>query len=157
MAIYTSYFYQVRFMRPTDIPMSTAVWDPKWFHDFKGQDYMFLDKRGVLNGLRASMFAPDDTCKDLCRGLENCPGRGQPICQFLSNYRKQLDKLDAHQLSKFLEQLAPMLQKATGNPGPFNHILLLHEAPTNPCSERGVIQQWFAAAGITVEEWQPTK
>ena len=28
------------------IPISTAIWDPKWFHDFTyDQDYIFKDKR----------------------------------------------------------------------------------------------------------------
>ena len=58
MEIYTSYFYQVRFMKPYHIPLSTAVWDPKWFHANRGQDYHFKDKNGVYNGLRAPVFAP---------------------------------------------------------------------------------------------------
>ena len=33
-------------------------------------------------------------------------------------------------------------------------MLLVHEAPQNPCSERRVIQEWFADHGITVKEWQ---
>lgn len=147
----------VRFMTPTDIPMSTAVWDPKWFHDFQDQEHMFRDKRGVLNGLRASMFAPDDTCKDLCRGPQFCSIVDPSSCKFLVAYRKQLDKLDARRFVAFLEQLTPMLIDATGQSGPFNHILMLHEAVGNPCSERAVIQQWFKDAGIEVTEWQPSK
>ena len=72
MAIYISYFYNVRFLKPDQVPVSTAVWDPKWFHDFKGQSHKFFDKRGVLNGLRAESLHPDHTCDSLCRGLEAC-------------------------------------------------------------------------------------
>ena len=32
MQIMTSYFYQVRFMKPNMIPLSTALSDPQWFH-----------------------------------------------------------------------------------------------------------------------------
>ena len=51
--VYTSYFYQIRNMRPGDLAFSTALGDPKWFHDFTNdKQYKFIDKRGVLNGLR---------------------------------------------------------------------------------------------------------
>lgn len=32
MKIYTSYFYQIRFFKPNMIPLSTAKYDPSWFH-----------------------------------------------------------------------------------------------------------------------------
>ena len=66
MKFYTSYFYQVRFFTPNMIPISTAKWDPKWFHDFQDNKYVFLDKRGVCNGLRADPFVlGEEYCKNL--------------------------------------------------------------------------------------------
>ena len=38
------YFYQVRFFTPNMIPVSTALGDPKWYHQNKGQQFTFLDK-----------------------------------------------------------------------------------------------------------------
>ena len=38
------YFYQVRFFTPNMIPVSTAVSDPKWYHQNKGPQFTFLDK-----------------------------------------------------------------------------------------------------------------
>lgn len=32
MKFYISYFYAVRFMKPNTVALSTAMWDPKWFH-----------------------------------------------------------------------------------------------------------------------------
>lgn len=39
MKIYTSYFYMVRFMKPYMIPLSTAKFDPAWFHKELGHKY----------------------------------------------------------------------------------------------------------------------
>lgn len=157
MTIYTSYFYMVRFMRPWEVPLSTAVWDPKWFHEFQGQDHIFIDKNGVLNGMRASMFAPDETCRDLCRGPETCATGDPATCMFLRNYRAQLDKIDGRKFVDYLHNLCPEMAKVVGISREPDFIFMLHEAPTNPCSERGTIQQWFKAAGVEIKEWtKPT-
>ena len=79
MKIMTSYFYQIRFMKQNYIPLSTAIWDPKWFHQNKGQDFQFKDKNGVWNGLRAEIFMPGKECgsarfanvKQVCKILED--------------------------------------------------------------------------------------
>ena len=39
MKIYTSYFYQIRFFKPNMIPLSTAKYDPSWFHKGLGWKY----------------------------------------------------------------------------------------------------------------------
>jgi hypothetical protein len=86
MKVWTSYFYAVRFMKPWHIPVSTAVSDPAWFHDFKGKQHVFVDKRGVLNGLRSEKLKPGNACEGLCRGR---PCNDVPeTCGFLEAYRK---------------------------------------------------------------------
>lgn len=70
MKLYTSYFYQIRFFAPNIVPVSTAVWDPKWYHNFAGQDNVFLDKRGVVNGLRAPALAPGSQLEGSCAGKD---------------------------------------------------------------------------------------
>ncbi len=82
LEIATSYFYQIRFFKPSMIPVSTAVFDPKWYHNFKGQDHVFIDKRGVVNGLRIKSLMPDYTCNNLCRGFETCPTKDPGTCDF---------------------------------------------------------------------------
>ena len=93
MKIYTSYFYNIRFFPSNLIPLSTAMSDPKWYHDFKDQDYVFYDKRGVLNGLRAAPFAPRSNLAGLCYGAESCQ-QNPENCPFLVNYLNQLRHLD---------------------------------------------------------------
>ena len=41
MKLRLSYFYQIRNFKPNMIPMSTALSDPAWYHDFKDKDYIF--------------------------------------------------------------------------------------------------------------------
>ena len=73
MKIYISYFYQLRFFPRNAIPLSTAVYDPAWFHDgTRDQKHKFKDKRGVINGLRAEPFMPGAACEGLCHGPEYC-------------------------------------------------------------------------------------
>lgn len=154
MKIYTSYFYMVRFLRPWELPLSTAVWDPKWFHDFKGQNHIYKDRRGVLNGVRAGMFVPDNTCTNQCSGLDKCVTKDPTQCTFLRRYRQQLDKLDAKSFMKYMEQSSSYFQDLLELERPLDFVLIFHEAPTNKCSERWPVQSWFQDNGFEVTEWQ---
>ena len=150
MEIYTSYFYMVRFFPPNLIPLSTAVWDPKWFHDNKGQNYQFKDKRGVINGIRASIFAPGPDLGGYCGPA--C-GMEPPNCDFLLRYRAQLNKLNFSEVMQRFRSLGNKIMETEKDLKYVNFALLLHEAPTKACSERIVIQQWFAANGYPIQEW----
>ena len=154
MQIYTSYFYQVRFMKPYHIPLSTAIWDPKWYHQNKGQDYIWKDKNGVYNGLRAEVFAPGPLCEGLCRGPETCATGSPQNCLFLNTYRYQLDQLDFQDVLSRCERIGNYVKSLENFQEEPVIMLLVHEAPQNPCSERRVIQEWFAANGKNVIEWQ---
>ena len=50
------------------IPISTALSDPKWYHQNKGPQFTFLDKNNVINGLRCKELAPGQICAGLCNG-----------------------------------------------------------------------------------------
>jgi len=154
LKIYTSYFYQVRFMKPHMVPLSTACFDPRWFHQNKGQDFVWKDKNGVYNGLRAPVFAPGPLCENLCRGPETCVTRDPQTCLFLNTYRYQLDQLDFNDVVARCERLGKYVQSLEHFAEEPVIMLLVHEAPQNPCSERRVIQEWFAANGKEVVEWQ---
>ena len=147
MQIYTSYFYQVRFMKPYMIPLSTAKFDPKWYYNFQKQGYVWKDKNGVYNGLRAPVFAPGPLCEGLCRGQETCETGSPQSCLFLKTYRYQLDQLDYNDVISRCERLGNYVQS-------LENFAQDHEAPQNPCSERRVIQEWFAAHGKKVVEWK---
>lgn len=143
MEIYTSYFYQIRFFRPNMIPLSTAIWDPRWYHDGHDQSYTFVDKRGVINGLRCEALKPEfsEELHDPCKGPANC-SRTPSTCEFLQMYRKHLASIDSVDYIRRIENLCKKVQKQLGfldDPIP---VLIVHEAPSNPCSERGPLQEW---------------
>ena len=148
MQIMTSYFYQIRFFTPNMIPLSTAVWDPRWYHQNTGdQKYQWKDKNGVWNGLRAEPFAPGPLCDNLCRGPEYCDGGDPMKCAFLRTYRTQLDQLDFKNIIKRIYTIGKAVQEREGFEEEPIVVLIVHEATSNPCSERRVIQEWFRDNG----------
>ena len=153
MQIYTSYFYQVRFMTPHMIPISTAKYGPSWFKQGKP----WKDKNGVWNGLCAPQFAPGPMCDNLCRGPEVCDTHDPTKCLFLKTYRYQLDKLDFNDVIARCERLGNYIKSLENFSEEPVIIFLVHEAPNNSCSERQVIQEWFVANGKKVIEWDNTK
>lgn len=148
MKFYISYFYQVRFFQPHMIPISTAKYDPKWFHNFAGHNHMFRDANGVINGIRLEMLSPS---KNLGSHCINCSHVGFPgsNCEFLSGYYEQLTKLDFNYLRNTLISLS----KGLGIANPII-VLLVHEAPDNPCSERSPLKRWFKENNIDLKEWE---
>lgn len=151
MRIYTSYFYQIRFFPPNLVPLSTAMFDPKWYHDNKAQSYQFKDKRGVLNGLRIEPFVPGPMCHNLCHGPETCYEHPDS-CSFLLGYLGQLNQLNFEQIMQRFVNLSIAI-KSKENLDDVDFALIVHEAPTKECSERAMIQRWFAANGYQVNEW----
>lgn len=150
--IYTSYFYQIRFFAPNMIPLSTAVWDPKWYYKHY-QGNWYVDKRGVINGLRAEPFMPGPQLEGLCQG--SCVPAHAEICSFLEKYKQQLDKLDFNEILTRTTNLCNVVALYLKIESPIP-VLIVHETPSNPCSERGPIQQWFKENGIECREWQRT-
>lgn len=139
------------------IPLSTAVWDPKWFHQNQDQKYQWKDKNGVWNGLRAEEFAPGPLCEGLCRGPEYCANEGPQSCAFLRAYRKQLNLLDFKNIIKRIYNLGKKVQEAEGFKEEPVIVLIVHEATDNPCSERRVIQEWFRDNGYPIQEFRHIK
>jgi len=142
MKIYTSYFYKVRFFEPHFLGFSTCMSDPKWFHDFRRPPYTFIDKRGVLNGLRADPFVPGESCEGLCYGPQNCSTE-LGNCAFLDQYYKQLCSLDKDAIVNRFITLGQSIKFNLNFKEEPVFILLVHEAPTNPCSERWPLQKWL--------------
>lgn len=153
--IATSYFYQVRFFKPNMIPLSTAKWDPKWFHNFRGPGHTFVDKNGVVNGLRAEPFAPDPSCDNLCRGPQNCDNKSPVYCPFMQRYAKQLDTIPIGEIMERCYRLGVKVKELTHFEGEPAFVFLVHEAPDNPCSERVIIQRYFTDHGIPCKELNP--
>ena len=157
MKIYTSYFYMVRFLKPNQIPISTAIWDPKWFHDFKGQDNVWKDKNGVWNGIRLEVLNPESCCTtqppECVACIKENREKDPKSCSFIKEYREGLSKINFEDLMETLIKTAEFIQQLEGFKDEPEIILLVHEAPYNPCSERVPLQELFKNNGIDVVEW----
>lgn len=152
MKIYTSYFYQIRFFKPNQIPVSTAVWDPKWFHEFKDQDHIFVDKNGVINGIRLEYLNP----KRCNAGGCPCEVKDPSTCWFIKSYKKGLERWNFNDIYGMLSGTAEYVQRLLGFSDEPEIMLIVHEAPDNPCSERAPLQEYFKEHGINVEEYEKT-
>lgn len=151
--VYVSYFYQIRFFTPNLIPLSTALYDPKWYHSNCGQNYIYKDKNGVVNGLRINPLHPqphNDSCVE-------CKRTGDPTtCVFTRTYRQQLDSINFGEFMVKLENYMNKINMLYLNyPSPSNLIpvFIVHEAPSNKCSERVALFDWFKSNGIECTEW----
>ena len=148
MKVYTSYFYQIRFFKPHQIPFSTAMWNPAWYKT----DY--IDNNGVINGLRVPPLIPEKRCANQCIGREKC--KLQPrYCNFLKYYQEQLARLDCSKILNRCAEIAYQIKNDLGFEEEPEIIFIVYEAPDNPCSERVVIQKWFRENGIDIQEYQP--
>ena len=155
MKVYTSYFYQIRFFKQHQIPLSTAVWDPRWFHEGQGQDHVWKDKNGVWNGLRLEILNPDNCCS-LPPECVECQRKGDPdTCSFIKDYSTGLHtKVDFSELLEIINKTAEYIQQLEGFEEEPEIVLIVHEASDEPCSERKPIQELFAEHGIECTEWK---
>lgn len=147
MRIFVSYFYKVRFFKRNIVPFSTACWPPYWWLP------QHKDKNGVWNGISVKPLVPGKGCDGLCRGPEYCSPPNPNKCDFLKKYREQLDALDFHKIVTRLEEIANQVKQDEGFEEEPVIVLLVFEAPKNPCSERHVLQAWFRDNGIELPEW----
>lgn len=152
--ILTSYFYQVRWFTPEYVPFSTAVWDPKWFHNNMGNKWVFKDKNGVINGLRCIDLVPGSQLQGLCRGPENCNQLNS--CNFLAGYAKQISNVDMKKLEKELIDRAihaadKLCVSLNAEPIP---VLMFFETPDNPCSERVKVIERLHQCKVDTYEWR---
>ena len=142
MKLYTSYFAQLRKFPQNLVGLSTAVWNPKWRP-------MGKDKRGVIC-VDCPPFKPGRECEGLCNG--SCNPKHPEDCAFLKAYKAQLDKLNVIRIQNSLDKLGTEIAQ-NEKLKDVNFAFLVYETPANPCSERGVIQQWFREHGMPIEEW----
>ena len=158
--IYTSQFYQIRNMTPECLAFSTALGDPLQFHDFtKDKMYKFIDKHGRLNGLRAEPFVPRLNLppQSSCKGPQGCVHKEADLpwyCDFLLAYYNMLSKLDPHDIEQRFRKVGQEWQEFLQREFEPTYILLVHEAPDNPCSERVMLQKWLKENGFSGEEWK---
>lgn len=136
------------------IPVSTALWDPLWYHDStKDYNYIFKDKRGILNGLRCECIIEQGR-QLLDYGIIKCPceEKNYLSCSFLQEYRKNLDKIDFNKMITDMENFANEYQKNEGFIEEPIIVLIVYETPKNNCSERQPLIDYFNSHGIECKE-----
>lgn len=171
MKIYISYFYKVRFMNKNLLPVSTAKWDPDWFHNnpkntvkLHIKNYgQYLDKNSVFNGLRCeSLVFPEHLWESLLHVYAECNSdcklkdvmNEDLWCPFMKCYERYLIGLNFISIIEYLEELANEYKHVYGIKNNVDVVLLVHEPSSCKCAERPVIQKWFKQHGIILEEWE---
>lgn len=149
MKIYTSYFYQIRYFPKNLVPLSTCVWPPKYFGT---PTTYFKDKRGVLCGLDIPPLKPGPSCNTLCVG-KGC-SKHPDSCEFLKKYYDQLTSLQFSSIIKSLQGLKERIEEGEKLQN-VDFALIFYETPSNPCSERRIVQKWFKENGMEIKEWLP--
>ena len=146
MKIRISYFYQIRNFKQNMIPMSTALSDPAWYHDFKGPDYIFTDKRGILNGLRLKPI--------IVQGGGSCPcdAKDPTNCPLAADYEFNLSLVNFDEMIKGISAFAENYKKDKKIKEEIIMVLIVYEAPNNPCSERYTLIKYFNEHGIDCRE-----
>lgn len=149
MKLRLSYFYQIRNFKPNMIPMSTAMSDPAWYHDFKDQDHIFIDKRGILNGLRLKPIIVQDTS-----GEHKCPCESKDVsqCPLASGYKFALEMINLPKMMKGIEEFCTDYCRRNNIKEEPIAVLIVYEAPSNPCSERYPLLEYFNRHGIECKE-----
>lgn len=132
-----SYFYQIRNFKKNMLPVSTAYHDPSWFNNFKGEGYIFKDKRGIINGIKAYPLIPQEF--------------EEPPFNDITLYRKQLDKIDLDKFLKDAEELLEWFSNREKIKDPIL-VLMVYESPKNPYSERWDLFDYFKTKGIKLNE-----
>ena len=136
------------------IPISTAIWDPGWYHDFTGDyNYLFKDKRGIVNGLRILPIIECGKAAQSCKGPEQCNYTSTvPACPFLKSYTENLKQLDINILINAFNDLALKYKMHENIENEIVIVLIVYETPKNPCSERNALINYFNKHGIECKE-----
>lgn len=130
------------------IPISTAVWDPKWYHDFQGHDIIFKDKNNVLNGIRYPDLSPA-----IIAPCCPCENKNPNNCQFIKDYAEYLNTLNFDKVYSDLQFIANKSKEILKFDEEPEICLMVYEKPDNPCSERKSLIEYFGKHGISVTEW----
>ena len=151
MEIITSYFYQIRFFTPNIIPLSTAAFDPAWYHTNGDYKSTYVDKNGVLIGCRAEPFVPDFQNMAECGG-KTC--KADPHnCAFLRDYYLQLKCLDYKEMMERFESIGHRVKDFLQFKEDPVAALIVYEKPEQLCSERLIIQKWFNDHDYEIKEF----
>ena len=142
-----TYFYMLRFLKPNQIPISTALWDPKWYNR---NGKVYINDKGVIFGLKCPPLSPQECTPGCCPCNNKIPGK----CKFIQEYMESLRKLNFLEIRQGLENIAREVQGFMGFTEDPEIVLVVYETPNNPCSERGSLIQWFLENNVNLEEYE---
>ena len=153
MRIATSYFYQIRNFKKNMIPVSTAMSDPEWYRPPKEKEY-YYDKRGIVCGLRYEPLIVQGLGEHICPCELHDEMLLHPeksgLCATMMEYRLLLEQVDFDRMIKGFEHCANKF-KSISDEEPII-VLMVYEAPSNPCSERWALQDYFKSHGWDCKE-----
>ena len=144
MNLFISYFYNIRFFPTNLVPVSTAVYDPKWYHNFKSNSTIFIDKRGIVNGIRLYELSPYKIENPECFNCKS--NKDTSICSFIKRYHDYIFSLDFNKIYNYLQSVSNKFSNA-------DICLMVYEKPDNKCSERATLVEWFAYNNIELKEF----
>ena len=155
MQWFCSYFQQIRNIKdPSYIFLDTSIWAPKWLDPSNGTK-QYINEYNQLIGIKLDelLLTEDEIPEEMCSG-QPCPYiEKHPYCQFLKAYYKHLQKIGFNNLLQEINRIAEDVRKITHYEGEPKIVLLVHEKPDNPCSERGPLVRFFKENGIILREW----
>jgi len=164
MKVYISYFYQIRNFTPNMLPLSTAMYPPKWFN--KNNRY-WMDARGVINGVSIDEFIFPKHLFDNVLDDNNKCGNDcgfYPIgedwfkwCPFMKIYYNHLREQNLIDILNRYENVIKHTFNEILNLNIDTIVLIVHEPPDRYCGERPVLKRYFAENGIELEEWRPNE
>ena len=129
------------------IPVSTAITDPEWFRPPEGKEY-YIDKRGIICGLRYEPLIVQKQATQECLGTDILCNyvkemKAGIICPCMKEYFNLLNTLvDKERTLKAFEFCADKFHRPFDDEEPII-VLIVYEAPNNPCSERYGLQKFF--------------
>lgn len=154
MQYFVTNFYNIRFFDRNCIPISTAIWDPKWFHRNGRLDShgCFVDANQVMNGIREESLS-SKAIYNSAHDCGACDHSSPETCNFLSKYTQYLTSLDFDFLLSEFNRVAEDVRKTTFFVGEPKIVLLVHEKEDNPCSERWPLIELFKQHGLELKNW----
>ena len=153
MKVRTSYFYQIRNFKRNMVPISTAIWDPAWFHNFTGDySHIFYDRRKILNGLRLEPIIEQGRHSNHGPDICPCEHKEYNTCSFLNNYRKNLENIDLNKMYNDMLDFAKNYKKEEEIDKEIILVLIVYETPKNLCSERQSLIDYFNSHGVECKE-----
>ena len=113
------------------------------------KDYIFTAKRGILNGLRLKPIIVQGG-----NGEVHCPcdAKDPDNCPLVKDYEFNLQFVDFEQMMKGITAFADRYKQINNIEEEIIMVLMVHEAPDNPCSERYSLIKYFNQHGVECKE-----